>query len=241
MKVLVAEDHEVNLKMICFMLEKMNCQVLKARNGLEAVEIFSHEPPDLVLMDLRMPEMDGCDAVREIRRIEAEKGWTRRPISALSANSSQTDRLEASNAGMDFFITKPFKIEDLSHILSGIGCHEEKTPGKSVFDIEDLLSMFGGDGETLKPLLKDFLAGVPEIMGRLKQYAETEDYSSVDRTAHTLKGQLLNIRANEASEAAASLERAGKDGDKKATKQALARCEASMAVLIEKINDYLTT
>lgn len=244
MTVLVAEDHEINMKIISFMLEKLGCTVIKAANGIEAADLFRENRPDMVIMDLQMPEMDGFDATREIRSHERAMGWTAVPVSALSANSSEKDRTEAKNAGMNHFLTKPVKIEDVSELL-GIIQKERMNPtadySDPVFDYDSLMEMFQGNGEILRLLLTEFLEGVPANQERIRKFIESEDYQSLNRTSHTVKGELLNIRAAEASEAFARLEHESLSGNKKAIEQARESCESSMAVLVERIKGYLTT
>ena len=106
--VLVAEDNDVNREIVTAMLRSMGCQVLTAKDGLEAVQISASEPHDLILMDVQMPEMDGMAACRAIRSRETEQGLPRKPIVALTANALTDDRDNCLAAGMDDYLTKPF-------------------------------------------------------------------------------------------------------------------------------------
>ena len=122
--ILLAEDNIVNQKIVLEMLKKTNCQVQVVANGAEAVASWKHQSYDLILMDMQMPRMDegittevgprmdGTEAAAKIR--EAEKsGRTRIPILALTANASEQDRLRCIAAGMDDYLSKPFKSEQL--------------------------------------------------------------------------------------------------------------------------------
>jgi len=110
--VLVAEDEESNFELVRIVLQK-RYNLLRAHNGIEAVTIFEEERPDLILMDIRMPEMDGLDATRIIKEVNSEV-----PIIALSAYAFPENIREAKMAGCDEFMAKPFKVEDLIERIS---------------------------------------------------------------------------------------------------------------------------
>ncbi len=116
MHVLVAEDNLTNQDVAIAMLKKCGCRVSLAENGRQAVEIFLQEKPDLVLMDCQMPEMDGYQATGEIRNHE-KKMDIKTPIVALTANAIEGDRQKCLAAGMDDYLSKPFKQEELMNIL----------------------------------------------------------------------------------------------------------------------------
>ena len=88
-----------------------------ADNGLIATEKYQEFAPDLILMDIQMPVMDGFNATEKIREIEKENGLPACKIVALTANALPQDRKRCFEAGMDDFITKPFKFKDLERIL----------------------------------------------------------------------------------------------------------------------------
>ncbi len=114
-RILLAEDHAVNQKLATMMLTKAGYQVILAENGKEAVETFCRTPEefDLILMDIQMPEMDGFQATGEIRN----RGFDTVPIVAMTANAMEKDRERCINAGMNDYIAKPFKREQVFEIL----------------------------------------------------------------------------------------------------------------------------
>jgi CheY-like chemotaxis protein len=113
-KILLVEDNAVNQKVADIMLKKLNCEVTLANNGKEAVtKLQPPHPFELVFMDCQMPEMDGFEATREIRKMET--GHI--PIVALTANAMEGDAQRCEAAGMDDYLSKPVKLQDFERIL----------------------------------------------------------------------------------------------------------------------------
>jgi PAS domain S-box-containing protein len=115
LRVLVAEDNPVNARVTTRMLERLGCSVRLADNGVRALELLESEPVDVVLMDVQMPELDGLDATRVIRRREREQHTVRCPIIALTANAMAGDAQRCLDAGMDGYLAKPITIEGLAN------------------------------------------------------------------------------------------------------------------------------
>jgi CheY-like chemotaxis protein len=113
-RVLVAEDNVVNQKVAVKMLERLGLRADVAANGREAVDMFDLLPYDLILMDCHMPEMDGYSATAEIRRRHAEH---RVPIVAMTAEAMEGCRETCLKAGMDDYVAKPVKLDDLAETL----------------------------------------------------------------------------------------------------------------------------
>ena len=109
--ILVAEDEDRNYELVKIVLHK-RYRLIRAHNGIEAVTINEEEHPDLILMDIRMPEMNGLDATRIIKEVDSET-----PVIALSAYAFEENIREAKDAGCDEFMPKPFKVENLIEMV----------------------------------------------------------------------------------------------------------------------------
>ncbi len=104
MKVLVVEDYDDIRELMKMIFEMKGCEVVEANNGLEAVSLAEHEHPDLILMDLNLPVMDGWEATRRITRQEATRGI---PVVAISDNCKNEWRRRALDCGALDCIPKP--------------------------------------------------------------------------------------------------------------------------------------
>ena len=117
-KILLVEDNEMNREMLLHRLERRGFSVAVAKNGQEAIDkLRSHELPDVILMDMSMPVLDGWEATRIIKsNIQFQKI----PIIGLSANALDSDRARAEKVGCNSYVTKPINIEDLVEKISNI-------------------------------------------------------------------------------------------------------------------------
>ncbi|HAQ64965.1 MAG TPA: hybrid sensor histidine kinase/response regulator [Bacteroidales bacterium] len=116
LRIMLAEDNPINQKVALINLNKAGHSVEVAANGIEALNLFRKNKYDLILMDVQMPEMDGIESTIKIREDE-EKLGTHIPIIAMTANTLDSDRDSCIEAGMDDFITKPFKAEQLNEVI----------------------------------------------------------------------------------------------------------------------------
>jgi CheY-like chemotaxis protein len=119
LRVLLAEDNEVNQRLAVRLLEKRGHRVIVVGTGREAVTAHATEPFDLVLMDVQMPEMDGLEATAAIRAAE-RNGGTRVPIIAMTAHAMKGDRERCLLAGMDDYVAKPVQAAELFELIDRI-------------------------------------------------------------------------------------------------------------------------
>lgn len=118
LKILVVEDNPVNQKVVKILLEKSGYSYELAQDGLQACELYTQKNFDLILMDCQMPNLNGLEASEKIRSIEINQTRKRCPIVAMTANAMKGDRERCLSAGMDDFLAKPFKGDDLYKIIS---------------------------------------------------------------------------------------------------------------------------
>lgn len=113
--VLLVDDNPVNRRLGLLMLERLGCEVTSVADGPTALVAAAHGSYDLILMDVRMPEMDGLEATRRLR----EAGATM-PIFAVTACPTLHDRETYRDAGMDGVLTKPVRLDDLRQLVGGV-------------------------------------------------------------------------------------------------------------------------
>jgi signal transduction histidine kinase/CheY-like chemotaxis protein/HPt (histidine-containing phosphotransfer) domain-containing protein len=183
-RILLAEDNSVNQKVATRTLEKLGYYVDVVANGAEAVEKLEHGLYDAILMDCQMPDMDGYAATREIRRRQGSSG--RAIIIAMTASAMAGDREKCLKAGMDDYVTKPVRSEDLQQILQ-----------------KNLAKNAGGPAAVAADT--GHLAGDPELVARVKELEQEVGRSAMQE----LIGEFLN----ETARSLASLENALRSAD----------------------------
>ncbi|HVU53948.1 MAG TPA: response regulator, partial [Puia sp.] len=113
--IMVAEDEPINMLLISEVLHKMGFKVIKATTGAEVLQFLQQHEPDIIFMDINMPEMDGYNATRAIRRLNGPQANI--PIIALTADAMTEDKQRCLDAGMNGFISKPFRLEEIEGVL----------------------------------------------------------------------------------------------------------------------------
>ena len=213
--VLLVEDNAMNRKVAVRMLEKLGHRVLVAENGRQAIEAFktsrTADPPgiDVILMDGQMPEMDGIQATREIRLMEAEGMKSRIPVIAITANAMKGDKERFLAAGMDGYIAKPMKQKDIAMEIERLTpTHTSPPPAAPAVDIDDLLDIMDNDRELLAQWFGDFLTNHKGHLEGIETSIASGDAAALNRRAHRFKGYLKYLAAHRAAEAAFALERA---------------------------------
>jgi CheY-like chemotaxis protein len=107
----------VNLKLATTLLEKLGHRVTTAADGAQAIATYELGGFDLILMDMMMPVVDGLAAIKRIREREAEAGWRRTPVIALTAHALQGDRERFLRGGADGYVAKPINVEELTRAI----------------------------------------------------------------------------------------------------------------------------
>lgn len=255
-RILVVEDNSVNQKLAVRMLEKLGYRPDLVENGQEALAALEVGSYDAVLMDCQMPVMDGFEATAAIRRNEAAgKRYVRTghlPIIAVTANAMQGDRERCLAAGMDAYLAKPIKLEDIRLTLSRwltsssdevlvrgtVSPVSKASTIPGYFDPVQMLLNIGGDQELLNQLIDLFLERHADIMTDIRQALSQGDSTTVERAAHTLKGTAANLCAPDVALAAGQLEAVGRLGALHDAPPVYAHLEMEMMRLIQALKVY---
>lgn len=130
--ILIVDDEPTQQLIMQAILKKVGYRVLAAPNGKVALDLFVQEQPDVVLMDCRMPVLDGYQATQAIRQLESKSNAQPVPIIAVTGNNAVSDREKCIAAGMNDFLSKPFTAKQLQAVLSKLLEHSEPIPVLSV-------------------------------------------------------------------------------------------------------------
>ncbi len=244
--ILLAEDNIVNQKVATRQLQKLGYRADVVANGKEAIEALGRISYDLVFMDCQMPEMDGYDATGEIRRREGNSKHT--PIVAMTAHAMDGDRDKCIAAGMDDYITKPVKIEELTRVLSALlelaPDEPEPAPLDSAapVDVERMRDALGEEPNEFAEILELYLAGMVTNLADLDKAVSVGDRDAIEALAHTCAGTSANCGMNAVLAPLRELEataRAGRlSGAASAfvrTRQEFARIEAFLDLNIRQV------
>ncbi|MEP4149492.1 MAG: two-component regulator propeller domain-containing protein [Halioglobus sp.] len=235
--VLVAEDVEINQKIAKEMLELIGCRVTIAADGKEAFELYKAERFDVIFMDCQMPETDGFDSTRMIRRHEKDNALDAVPIIALTAGITKDDEQRCISVGMNRYVTKPFGLADLETAISEYRPHIENPElgqkeskafettetsdsqiyGKKIIDdsaIRNIREVENQTGNSLLPRIFDgYIQQIePKLAQLASEVADTES-STAYKTAHAIKSMSANIGAERVKSIAAEIEKADRGGD----------------------------
>ncbi|MDQ3767667.1 MAG: response regulator, partial [Actinomycetota bacterium] len=228
--ILVVEDNAANQKVVRAMLKKLGYRADLVGNGLEAVEAVGRIDYPVIFMDCQMPEMDGYLATAEIRR--REPTGTHAAIIALTASAMKGDREKALASGMDDYITKPVRVDELAKALSRWtprggsrlipGSVPQPVPptlseaasSTPVLDNERISYLEAECGDDLMTeLMESYLTRAPGNLTSIRQAVEADDADGIQRSAHHLKGSSGNIGASRIAALCADLEAMGRSGD----------------------------
>jgi CheY-like chemotaxis protein len=219
----VAEDNAVNQKVALQQLRKLGYSADVVASGLEAVESLERIPYDVVLMDCQMPDMDGYEATRWIRQREQENRLPRLKVVAMTASAMQGDREKCLAAGMDDFVTKPVRIEELETMLERIQADQPPQPPRHESPREhpavnsDALDRLrdlrvSGQPDPVAEIIDLFLQQTPDLLRSLQQAYDANDVESLGMTAHTLKGSCANLGAEQMAAWCRELESMARQG-----------------------------
>jgi two-component system, sensor histidine kinase and response regulator len=221
-RVLLVEDNAINQRLVLRLLEKLGCHADLASNGREALQMLARQSYDLVFMDCQMPVLDGYEATRQIR--SSDTGFARVPVVAMTAKAMRGDREQCMDAGMDDYVSKPIKSDDLARMLerwAGRRQVLESGPAPAAggeasrsFDREamDQLKLYDSSGTLVAELCRLFLRDTPGRLEELAASVTAEDAAAAGFAAHALKSTCWILGARRLGDLAMELERQGSEG-----------------------------
>lgn len=241
--VLLVEDNLVNQIYATKLLKNIGCIPTIARNGREAVEYVTreHQKYKLVLMDCRMPEMDGYQATQAIRKFERRNGLSPLPIIALTANAIKGDEEKCRAAGMDDYLSKPIQkdllykilgewmghqaqvLQDLSSIKTTIDDLQTITNKSAppVCDDQILGEMRLAMGDEYHSLITDFIDSLNQYLFDIRNAINHKSYDDLKLHAHALKSSAAALGAMRMSDIARSLENSVDSGQDNSQMQSI--------------------
>ncbi|MEO5349867.1 MAG: ATP-binding protein [Magnetococcus sp. YQC-3] len=225
MRILLVDDLEDNRLVVEAFLDNTPHQVVGAASGAEAIRLFESDSFDLVLMDMMMPGMDGLEATRNMRRIEAARQTPRTPVVALTANAMQEDMREALLAGCDRHISKPMRRSSLLEVISlycpqvpgagtssGLVTASEPVMISQFINLQTLDRLQSETGPGFQRVLGLFLKNFPDRLEALSSAWQADNREALRQAAHKLKGTAATFGAEQFAGCCALLEQAAAQG-----------------------------
>jgi PAS domain S-box-containing protein len=262
-RILVAEDNFTNQQVALGILKKFGLRADAVTDGAEAVRSLQSIPYDLVLMDMRMPVMDGVEAARRIRDPRSAVLNHAIPIIAMTANVQQSDRDRCAEAGMDGFVPKPVAPEALREALAKWlpqkGSGDGNGPGDAknaaarqlpaaqpqiaeparevtpVFDLHGLLERLMDDTTLADVILNAFREDMPHQIEKLRELVLAGDLAASGRQAHSINGAASNVGGERMRAVALRMENAADGGDLGTVRGLIGELEARFLELSAEI------
>jgi CheY-like chemotaxis protein len=246
---LVVEDNPINQEVTRYQLEKMGYRADIAKDGIDALAMLERNDYALVLMDCHMPQMDGFETTARIRSRSDDKAQI--PIIAVTASGSSGERDKCLQAGMDDFLLKPFRKEELSDkIKKWLPSASPSEPaGKSsgalseiTDDVRSGLKRLEEDygKEMVQKILEMFIPDAESRIARIDQAIKQEDFRALEESAHGLKSGAANIGATEISDLCRQLETQGELGLIGDAPEVMRKLQASWTVVRAHISTWPT-
>lgn len=244
LRILLAEDTPANQKLVRYVLKRRGHRVAVAVNGRKAVEAVQREPFDAVLMDIQMPEMDGIEATREIRRLpDPEK--SRIPIIAMTAHAFEEDAERCLAAGMDEYISKPVKGDQLIALLERLAARTTppaaaasqaaeirpaEKPDGPIYILKEALR-YCGEYEMFQDMAGYVIRDGRPLLNQMQAALAAGNADEMANAAHRLKGITGHVGAVRTTHAALAVERIGKTGSLADAAEAIRRLDEELSKL----------
>jgi len=206
-KILVAEDNQINQLVLKEMLLQFNITPDIAENGLEALKMAEKKEYDIIFMDIQMPEMDGIEATKRLKNNQRNIKNSNTPIIALTAYAMKEDREYFLNSGMNDFISKPIDFKQLENILLKYNILFKN----KIFNKEDILKRLNNNKESYNQLINLFFEHTPKHIKNLEEALQSKNISEIQRLAHSIKGVAATLGSENLRATAEKLEHVQKN------------------------------
>ncbi|MGB5146577.1 MAG: EAL domain-containing protein [Porticoccaceae bacterium] len=240
LRVLLVEDNAVNQKVASEMLLRLGIATDLAEHGRQAIAMVARTDYDLILMDCNMPVMDGYDATRQIRELEAD--GRRVPIIAMTASTGEQERQRALEAGFSDFLHKPVRLELLAAkiarwapVRTGAAIRQETAASPpdlgNGYSEQAMNELHASVGDVTYRMIESFLEDTPVYLDSLKSALRDGEAQRAYEIAHTIRGSASNFGAKSFVDAVVALEAFSKAGDLSGSDALLDICNERFAVL----------
>jgi len=242
LNVLLAEDNIVNQKLALLLLERRGHSVTLAGNGQQALEALQKQQFDVCLMDIQMPELNGLETTAAIRA--RENGTSRHlPIIAMTAHAIKGDREICLRAGMDGYLSKPVRADELFHAIETLVAGRTPRPQAAssqvaqdvLFDESEFLARMDGSREVCIQIAEAFFVECPRLMSALRTALQHRNAAEVAELAHTLKGAIANFTGRAVFPSVIKLEQLAKEADLHSAAAAFKKLEADVESLLRSL------
>lgn len=257
-RILLAEDNITNQIVAEGMLELFGCKVDLVMNGKEAVQAVRDQKYDLVLMDCQMPELDGYSATGEIRELEKSTGKSRLPIVALTAHAMSGDRERCISAGMDDYLSKPLRQDQLGAVLEKWLLDLKLDGGRVIQDSvtneegasdgihfePDALQAYtvlqkAGQPDVIVKLIDSYFEGAFDLLQSMERAIQNQNAEDLFNAAHTMKTNNAMVGAIRMAQICIELETKGRSGIFEDCDKLFAEMTEEFSYVKNKLQDIL--
>ncbi|MBF0323146.1 MAG: response regulator, partial [Magnetococcales bacterium] len=266
-RILVVDDHVANLKVASGMLQSLGCdprRIVTCPDAQSALEELKRQEFGLVLMDCRMPGMDGLAATRAIREQEAAEGRPHLPVVAFTADITESKRMDCLAVGMDDVLVKPVMLRTLGHLLQkflrplpGIVSEpvgitstvrggknrpfqgNSNQPAQALLDIPKAMGAFGLPEDTFQEVAELIVQQLPELLNSMARDVENRLQEEARAKAHVLRGSMANAIFPALKEPSQWLHREIRNGEWQRAREALEQLSQAFAPILEALRHYL--